>query len=170
VKWAPKPDPVKRRPPSPAAFILRNLPYLWSIFVTSQVLTNVANASLVAGYRRHPPRRLVSSSSATPTAPPGSAFLASPGCHWFHLDLSYHELIGLHPVSRWAWRSKRDVGDQPGFQRQGISVPCIRGLPRPTTSPASLRLSYALRFNAGCGFFACLKPHYHQSEKPRNRR
>src|SRR2546423_11889957 len=41
----------------------------------------------VAGYRRYPPRRFVFSSSAAPTAPPGSAFLASPGCHRFHLDL-----------------------------------------------------------------------------------
>src|SRR2546423_11679328 len=48
----------------------------------------------VAGYRRYPPRRFVFSSSAAPTAPPGSAFLASPGCHRFHLD--------LHCPQRWA--------------------------------------------------------------------
>jgi hypothetical protein len=49
------------------------------IFVLSHDLANVTNAAPVAGYLRDPPRRFVSSSSAAPTAPPGSALLAFPG-------------------------------------------------------------------------------------------
>jgi hypothetical protein len=48
-----------------------------------QILANGANASPVAGYRWHPPRCFVSPSSAAPTAPLGSAFLASPGTMHF---------------------------------------------------------------------------------------
>jgi hypothetical protein len=57
------------------------------IFVTSHVLAHVANAPPVAAYPRYPPRRFIFCPSAAPTAPPGSAFLASPGCHRGHLDL-----------------------------------------------------------------------------------
>jgi hypothetical protein len=49
------------------------------IFVLSHDLANVTNAAPVAGYLRDPPRRFVSSFSAAPTAPPGSALLAFPG-------------------------------------------------------------------------------------------
>ena len=42
----------------------------------------LANAPLVAGYRQHPPRRFLFSSS---TSAPGLAFLASLGCHRVHL-------------------------------------------------------------------------------------
>lgn len=57
------------------------------IFVTSHTLTNVANALPGAGGRRYPPRRFIPSPPATPTAPLGSAFLGSPSCHQFHLNL-----------------------------------------------------------------------------------
>ena len=57
------------------------------LFVTSHALTNVANALPGAGRRRYPPRHFVSSPSVAPTAPLGSAFLAFPNCHQFHLDL-----------------------------------------------------------------------------------
>src|SRR5271163_1516609 len=88
VKWPPKPDPVKRRPPTARRFYLAELAVpVGYIFVTSHALTNVANALPDAGHRRYPPRRFVSSPSAAPTAPLGSAFLASSGCYQFHLDL-----------------------------------------------------------------------------------
>jgi hypothetical protein len=58
------------------------------ILVTFHVLANVANAPFFASYRRCLSRRFVFSSSAAPTAPPGSVFLASPGCQWFHLNLN----------------------------------------------------------------------------------
>jgi hypothetical protein len=57
------------------------------ILVTSQALTNVANALPGAGRRRYLPRYFVSSPSAAPTALLRSAFLAFPGCHQFHFDL-----------------------------------------------------------------------------------
>ena len=88
VKWLPKPDPVKRRPPTARRFYLAELAVpVGYIFVTSHALTNVANALPGAGRRRYPPRRFVSSPSAAPTAPSKSALLASLGCHGFHLDL-----------------------------------------------------------------------------------
>src|SRR5271170_3967688 len=54
-------------------FALRDKRSLWAaaavpsvyIVVTSNVLSNVANAPLVAGYRRYPPRHFASSPSAT---------------------------------------------------------------------------------------------------------
>ena len=49
------------------------------IFVSSHVLAKVAITAPVADYRRDPPRHFVFSSLAAPTAPPGSALLASPG-------------------------------------------------------------------------------------------
>jgi hypothetical protein len=71
----------------PTAFISQNLlcpgaylrqrPTSWPTF---------ANGPLAASYRLYPPCRFIFSSSTTPTAPLRSAFLASPGCHRFHLD------------------------------------------------------------------------------------
>lgn len=88
VKWTPKPDPVKPRPPTARRFYFTKPAVPWVyIFVTSHVLAHVANAPPVAAYPRYPPRRFVSFPSAAPTAPSGSAFLASPGCHRGHLDL-----------------------------------------------------------------------------------
>jgi hypothetical protein len=89
VKWTPKPDPVKRRPPTARRFYFTEPAVPWVyIFVTSHVLAHVVNAPPVAAYPRYPPRRFVSFPSAAPTAPPGSAFLAFPGCHRVHLDLN----------------------------------------------------------------------------------
>jgi hypothetical protein len=85
VKGPPKPDPVKHRPPLLFPGI-RHASYTY-IHVTSPFLPNVANAPPVAGYRRHPPRRFVSSPSPAPTAPLGPAFPASPRCHRLHLAL-----------------------------------------------------------------------------------
>src|SRR5271154_2880877 len=72
--------PVKPRPPTARRFYFTELAVpLVYIFVSSHVLANVTNAAPAPGYRRDPPRRFVFSSSAAPTAPPGSALLASPG-------------------------------------------------------------------------------------------
>ena len=73
-------NPVKRRPPTARRVYFTELavPSVY-IFLTSNVLSIVANAPLIAGYRRYPPCHFASSPSATPTAPLGSAFLVSPG-------------------------------------------------------------------------------------------
>jgi hypothetical protein len=84
VKRAPKPDPVKPRPPAARRFYFTQLAVpLVYIFVSSHVLANVTNAAPVPGYRRNSPRRFVFSSSAAPIEPPGSALLASPGATSF---------------------------------------------------------------------------------------
>lgn len=72
---------------------------VYYIFVTSHVLAHVANAPPVAAYPRYPPRRFVSFPSAAPTAPPGSAFLASPGCHRGHLDLNEPQPLAYTTLS-----------------------------------------------------------------------
>jgi hypothetical protein len=94
------PDTVKRRPPTARRFYFTTpaVPWLY-IFVTSHVLAHVANAPPVAAYPRYPPRRFVSFPSAAPTAPPGSAFLASPGCHRGHLDLDEPQPLAYTTLS-----------------------------------------------------------------------
>src|SRR5437763_9604080 len=77
LKRAPKPDPVKPRPPAARRFYFTELAVpLVYIFVSSHVHANVANAAPVPGYRRDPPRRFIF--SAAPIAPHRSALLASP--------------------------------------------------------------------------------------------
>ncbi|MCJ1472181.1 hypothetical protein MMC13_000828 [Lambiella insularis] len=61
----------------------------------------MANAPAVAGSLRHPPRRFVSSPLAAPTAPLGSACLASPACHRFHLDLDESRRLAHALPSNW---------------------------------------------------------------------
>jgi hypothetical protein len=89
---------VDHRPP--AAFILRNLPYFWSIYSShprpgQHLLIHL----LVAGHRRYPPRRFIFSPLAAPTAPLGSAFLAPPGATDFILT-------STKPID-WPTRSRR---------------------------------------------------------------
>ena len=87
---------------APAVFISRSLPCRWVyIFDASPIFANIANASAVAGFRRHPSRRFISSPSAAPTTPLGSVCLASPACYRFHLDLDEPQrLIHALPSSR----------------------------------------------------------------------
>jgi hypothetical protein len=109
---AAKLDPVKRQPPTSRRFYFKALPCLLVyVFVSSHILTNVANAASVAGYLRYPSCRFVFS-SATPTASPGLACLALPGCHQFQLRPELTQIIGLHLLGRPAQRSEDDNGNQ----------------------------------------------------------
>lgn len=100
MKGPPKPGPVKPTTDCP--------PFLFDgtcrasgvyIFVTSPILANIANAPPIAGCRRHPPSRFVSSPSAALTTPLRAAFLASPGCHRFHLNLDEPQRLAHTPPS-----------------------------------------------------------------------
>src|SRR5437764_6057623 len=86
VKRVPKLDLVNRRPL--AASTLWNLPHLWSIY-SSHTMSSpmLANAPPVVDDRRCPLRRFSSLRRHSDCAP-GSASLASLGCHRFHLDLN----------------------------------------------------------------------------------
>jgi hypothetical protein len=73
-----------------------------------------------------PPRRFVFFSSAAPTAPLGSAFLASLGCYWVSPRLELSHAIGLQLLVRPAWRSEDDVDSRLGRgARPSVSVLCI---------------------------------------------
>jgi hypothetical protein len=156
VKWPPKPDPVKRRPPTARRFYLAELAVpLGYIFVTSHALTNVANALPGAGHRRYPPRRFVSSPSAAPAAPLRSA----PGCHPFHLNLDQpHRLAHILPSNRPG--ADDDVQHGP---RPSRLPPCAvhARVPRTTSLPSS-RLLCPLSTNASCGAFIGLEPRRRQ--------
>jgi hypothetical protein len=70
----------------PAAFISRNVPYLWFyVFVTSHVLADVANAPPAPDRTPSPPRRFVSMSLAPPIPPQGPVLQASQGATAFAL-------------------------------------------------------------------------------------
>jgi hypothetical protein len=80
VKWTPKPDPVKRRPPTSRRFYFTEPAVPWMyIFVTSHVLAHVANAPPVAAYPRYPPRHFVSFSLGRSDCPPRVSIPSFPG-------------------------------------------------------------------------------------------
>jgi hypothetical protein len=102
VKRTAKPVPVKRRPPTTRRFYFTELAVpLMCKFVSYHVLANSANAALVPGYRRDPPRHFAFSSSTAPTTPlPRFGIASFPGMPQVHLDLHRYRIIGLHLLGR----------------------------------------------------------------------
>jgi hypothetical protein len=127
VKRAPKPDPAKRRPPTadrPPLLFQRACHAFRSI------------------YSSHP--RFVSSPSAAPTAPLGSACLASLGCPLCHLDLDEPQpLAHTLPSNRPGANDDADDDVQCWLRPSGPrnpSVQCTQGCLGTTSLPSSRRL------------------------------
>ena len=85
VKRAPKPDPVKRRPPTACRFYFTEPAVLLVyIFVTTpNMLMHLQSQATVVHHAALSPSLLTLG-----LRPPGPAFLASPLCHLPHLDLT----------------------------------------------------------------------------------
>jgi hypothetical protein len=148
VKWLPKPDPVKRRRRPLAAFISRSLPCLLVIYSSHPTPSPTLLALPGAGHRRYPPRRFVSSPSAAPTAPLGSAFLASPGCHQFYLDFDQpHRLAHMLLSNRSGADDDADDDVQYRPRPSGLGSPCAvhARMPRTTSLPSSRLLHLSAR-------------------------
>jgi hypothetical protein len=93
-----------RQQPTARRFYFTNLPCLWSIYSSRPMSwPTLANAPLVASYRRYPSRRPAFSSSAAPAAPRVS-FPSFPGASPVSPRPQLSPMTGLHRSLERSWR------------------------------------------------------------------
>jgi hypothetical protein len=81
VKWPPKPDLVKRLPPTPRCFYSAELAVSLGYIIRSYAFANVTNVPPSAGRRQYLLHRFIFSVLAPPAAHYGLVFLAFSGCY-----------------------------------------------------------------------------------------